>query len=257
MNLLRSVAMAFSMFSRLPMPRVEWKKENMRHMLSALPLVGVVIGLIMFIWLWLCQKLKLNGFVCAAGITLLPVFISGGIHMDGFMDTCDALASHAPIEKKREILKDSHAGAFAVLGCGMYLLLYAALASELEPLPNTAAVLLLVHVASRAGGALLSTALNGAKEGLLQSFKAASSKSALCAACIWLLAALAGLIHFAPIWGIGMMAAECVCLVCCAAMAKRQFGGISGDIAGFTIQLGELIMLAAYVFSQKAVALWC
>ena len=45
MNALRSIAMAFAMFSRIPMPRIEWKKENMRYMLCALPLVGAAIGL--------------------------------------------------------------------------------------------------------------------------------------------------------------------------------------------------------------------
>ena len=50
MNALRSIAMAFAMFSRIPMPRIEWKKENMRYMLCALPLVGAALGLALTIW---------------------------------------------------------------------------------------------------------------------------------------------------------------------------------------------------------------
>ena len=55
-------------------------------------------------------------FLQAAGFTLLPVVVTGGIHLDGFGDTLDALASHAEPERKREILKDPRAGIFAVIG---------------------------------------------------------------------------------------------------------------------------------------------
>ena len=57
-------------------------------------------------------------------------FVTGGIHMDGFMDTSDALASWHPKERRLEILKDSHVDAFAVLGCAGYLLLHTALLSK-------------------------------------------------------------------------------------------------------------------------------
>ena len=46
-DVLRSAAMAFLMFSVIPMPRVEWKKENMRYMLCCLPL-GSQFGIIGF-----------------------------------------------------------------------------------------------------------------------------------------------------------------------------------------------------------------
>ena len=55
MNILRSIVMAFCMFSRIPMPNVEWKNENMRYMLCAFPLVGAVIGLILWLWQLLCR----------------------------------------------------------------------------------------------------------------------------------------------------------------------------------------------------------
>ena len=55
-DLLRSVAMAFQMFSVFPMPNVEWKKENMKYMLCALPLVGAVIALALRLWLLLRRR---------------------------------------------------------------------------------------------------------------------------------------------------------------------------------------------------------
>ena len=88
-DVLRSAAMAFLMFSVIPMPRVEWKKENMRYMLCCLPLVGAVIAGALYVWMLLSRELGFGRVLYAAGLTLLPVLLSGGIHLDGFCDTAD------------------------------------------------------------------------------------------------------------------------------------------------------------------------
>ena len=64
----------------------------------------------------------------AAGFALIPVWITGGIHLDGYADTCDALSSYGDREKKLEILKDPHCGAFAVIRLCSYFLAYFACA---------------------------------------------------------------------------------------------------------------------------------
>ena len=94
-TLFRSAAMAFSMFSVVPVPMVEWKKENMKYMLCALPLVGVVIGAALWVWYVLCRWLSLGTILFAAGMTLIPPALSGGIHLDGFCDTCLLYTSDA------------------------------------------------------------------------------------------------------------------------------------------------------------------
>ena len=53
--------------------------------------------------------------------------------MDGLLDVIDARASHGETEKKLEILKDPHTGAFAIIGCGVYLLVYLAAFQEMRP----------------------------------------------------------------------------------------------------------------------------
>lgn len=72
----------------------------------------------------------MRNVVFAGVMTLLPVLVNGGIHMDGFLDTMDALNSYGSREKKLEILKDSRTGAFAVIGFGLYLVASLALWSE-------------------------------------------------------------------------------------------------------------------------------
>ena len=111
MIVLQTIAVAFAMFSAVPVPQFGWNEKNMRYALCAFPLVGLLCGV-----LWcVCGVLPLPAPARAAGFCLVPVWVTGGIHLDGYADTCDALASYGDREKKLEILKDPHCGAFAVI----------------------------------------------------------------------------------------------------------------------------------------------
>ena len=118
-----SFVIAFSTYSKIPMPQVEWSEANMRHTLSFFPLVGAVLGLLFCAAARICALLNLGPVLTAAVLTALPVLLTGGIHLDGYCDTIDALSSHAPREKKLQILKDSNAGAFAVIWCCVWFVL--------------------------------------------------------------------------------------------------------------------------------------
>ncbi len=124
MNLLRTVAAAFSMYSAIPMPQFAWDEKTTRYLLCAFPLVGGVVGGAVWGWLWFCGRFQIGRVLLAAAATTIPVLITGGIHLDGFCDTVDALASHAPTEQKLQILKDAHLGAFALIGCCLYPVSY-------------------------------------------------------------------------------------------------------------------------------------
>ncbi|MBR6569913.1 MAG: adenosylcobinamide-GDP ribazoletransferase, partial [Clostridia bacterium] len=113
MRLIRSLAIAFSTYSRIPMPQVEWSDENRKYTMCFFPLIGAVIGLLLGAWLWLCDVLAIGAVLRGAVGALLPLLVTGGIHMDGFMDTMDAMASWQTRARRLEILKDSHTGAFA------------------------------------------------------------------------------------------------------------------------------------------------
>ena len=73
-----------------------------------------------------------NGFIAVA-LVLVPVIVTGGIHVDGLLDTSDALSSWRDREKRLEILKDSHAGAFAVItACVYFLTMYGGMSQIVE-----------------------------------------------------------------------------------------------------------------------------
>ena len=99
MSLIRSFLIAFSTYSRIPVPQVEWTEENRKYAMCFFPLVGAVLGLILWGWLALCDAAGFGLMVRGAVAALLPLAVTGGIHMDGYMDTLDVLMH------KREIIK--------------------------------------------------------------------------------------------------------------------------------------------------------
>lgn len=253
MTVLRSLAMAFLMYSRVPMPQVEWKDENMAYAMGFFPVVGLLEGLVLIIWYQLCTALSIGALLFAAGAVLLPVAVNGGIHLDGFCDCCDALASHQSRERKLEIMKDSAAGAFAVICCCAYLIVYVALWSEIERGGAVMAALALVPVLSRAlSGFAAVTFKNARTGGLLATFsKAADGKKVRVIMVLWFIAAVAAMAAFSPAVGAACILGALAMFVYYRVSAYRQFGGITGDTAGWFLQLCELICAAAAVLAQK------
>lgn len=262
-NLLRSCALAFSCFSRVPMPQVAWTEDALRTMLCFFPLVGVVIGVAEWVWLALCGALGFAPVLVGAGLALVPALVTGGIHLDGFCDVVDAQASHAEPARKREILKDSHVGAFAVIGVAGYLLMYAALgadATQLAGAPAHGAAALAAacvpacllgcgHVQARCLSGLATAVFpKNAGRGMLAAFHDAAGKRAV---PVTLAAEYVVFVGIACVLNreIGIVMAACglVSLGALHRFARRQFGGMSGDLAGWFLQVAELAMLAGAV----------
>ena len=256
MNVLHSLALAFSSFSRIPVPHVEWREENMRYLMCCFPVVGVVIGGVLGAWCWLADALGFGPVLFGAGLALIPVAITGGIHLDGFCDVVDAQSSHASPERKRAILKDPHIGAFAAIGVAAYLVAYTAFASELAPSWQLAVLLGGLHVISRclSGVATVAFPANASKGMLAQFHDSADNKLVLLALVVelCLCAAAMALVHPAALT---IPALGLVCLALMYLFAQRQFGGMSGDLAGFFLQCAELAMLIGLVVVLKVVPL--
>ena len=254
MKLLYSCIIAISMYSRIPMPQIRWTKERMKHALCFFPLVGLIQGLLLALWLWLgeevfCLSYVMTGLWAAA----LPVLITGGIHLDGFLDTMDGVCSYGDREKKLEILKDPHLGAFAVIYTFAYMLLYAGASCEFAARADAGARFLpaLFMTMERAFSGLAVLLFPSAKkDGLAVSFaQAAEKKTDVWGMMAWPLAA------GAAAWFLGdvsWLLAAAVFFVLLFILfgwfyrwSKKQFGGITGDLAGFYLQTGELLCLIA------------
>lgn len=247
MKLFASFCMAFRMYTRFPVPSVEWKEENMDLMFCFFPGIGLAVGAVVWVvWragMWLGPE----GFLLPAVLTVLPLLLTGKIHMDGYMDTLDALGSWGEQKRKLEILKDSHTGAFAVIGCGIWLLVcfggWTEISSEKQVI-----CIWMGYILSRAlsGFSVVTFPKAGQKSSTVAVFSQAANKRIVkvTIACWFFVCAAAG------IWLCGWMAAAAVIVLLAVFgyywnMSRAQFGGITGDLAGYFLQVGELAVLLA------------
>ena len=249
--MISTVIVAFSMFSAIPMPQTEWTNKSMRYALCAFPLIGAVIGALVCLWRFVCLRMEFSEWILAAGICVLPVLVTGGIHLDGFLDTVDALSSYQPLEKKLQILKDSHAGAFAIImGCAYFTLglgVWSEMKTELLP------VMAVAFALSRAlSGLALSTFPKANKSGSLSMFSDAAQKKILLGTLtLWILACGAAALWLNPVIGGIMLLTQAAVFWYYHHVAMKEFGGTTGDIAGFFVQVCELACACTVMLGGK------
>ena len=245
MTILQTIAVAFAMFSALPVPQFEWNEKNMRYAMCAFPLIGLVCG-----GLWcLCGVLPLPDMARAAAFCLVPVAVTGGIHLDGYADTSDALSSYGDREKKLEILKDSHCGAFAVIRLCSYFVAYFGLCGSVQFTPRVGLCWTLALVLERAFSGLAVAAFPMAKNtGLAHTFATAADRTAVRNVLAVLAVLLCGALL--ALGGGALAAAAILLFLWYHHVAVQQLGGITGDLAGWFLQKTELWMLAALCACQ-------
>jgi adenosylcobinamide-GDP ribazoletransferase len=148
----KALLAAFQFLTRLPIPvRFEYTENVCRRSVIFYPLVGAVIGLLLS--LAGAGLLHIVPVLPAACLLLvLWVGLTGGLHLDGLMDTADGILSHRPREQMLEIMKDSRVGAMGVIVCVLQMLLKFALLYSLltsSKWPSAGLLLLVVPIWSR------------------------------------------------------------------------------------------------------------
>ena len=237
------------MYSKIPMPQVEWNKENMKYALCFFPVIGVIIGGLS----WIVGGFLLDGdcgkILFAVIMTLLPVVITGGIHLDGFMDTVDAISAYGDREKRLAILKDSHAGAFSLLYLCCYFLACLGFWSEVSK--DMLPVLAGGYVLSRALSGFSVVSFKAARDsGLAKTFQEGANRlSTRIVMIFFILAAVLWIVANSVVIGGTVVLMAGLIFIYYRLMAMKQFGGITGDLAGYFLQLCELAMLIGVVLA--------
>lgn len=248
--MLKSMVIAFSTYSKIPMPRIEWEEKSMRYSMCFFPLVGFVIGLCSLGLFYGMSALGFGRLAKAAALTALPVFISGGIHMDGYLDTMDAKSSYKSREEKLEILKDPHTGAFAIICGGVYLILCFGFLTEIGK--EEISLLALGYVYSRTLSAISVVSFQKAKkDGMLAAAAEASRKNVKWILLTELLLCMGGYLYLSPVLGGICILIGILTFFYYRNMSYRVFGGITGDLAGYFLQLCELWILLGIVWIPK------
>jgi len=227
------------------MPQTKWDDDALKLVIAFLPLVGVVAGGAVWGWQVLCRALEFSAVLFASVAVALPIFITGGIHMDGFCDTSDALASYQEKGRSLEIMKDPHVGAFALIRLGIYLLVNFALLYELFARGYDTGIGFL-YVLSRCFAAESAMTMpNARKDGMLAEFTEHADRPKV-GVPLALLAAFATAGWIVVTFPHGL-AGPLLCLpvtLWYRGMTRKRFGGVTGDTTGYFLQMIELTLLA-------------
>lgn len=240
MHVIKSFFIAFSMYSKIPMPQFEWREEDMKYILCFFPWVGAVIGGLLYLWGMLCEKMEMGALCYTLIGGAIPLLITGGIHVDGFVDTMDAFHSYQPREKKLEILKDAHIGAFAVIMLAAYGLVYLGAFSELREKRLFGSFCAGFFLARCLSGIGVVSFPSAKRDGLLYLF-ASNAHKRIVRGALYLqgAACIAFMLWQAPAVG-GIMAAAALCAFAYYYYrCKKEIGGITGDTAGYFVLLCE------------------
>ena len=237
---LNAFAMCQSMFCAIPFPGNIWDEKARDKMLLFLPIVGLEMGALWACLAWLCGMFGLPALVKGLILAIFPFLVAGFIHLDGYMDVTDAVKSCRSLERRREILKDSHVGAFAVIGIVLLMLAQFAFLASVSAEANTW-ILLFVPAVSRCGSSLAVTVLKPMNTSqYAQQKKPGSHVVVLVAMTVifvaagFLLCGKYGFVLLGCLAGYGLALRK----------AYKSLDGMNGDISGYALTFGELCAVA-------------
>lgn len=246
---------AWQLLTIIPSPsryRV-YSVEDLGRSISFFPIVGLFLGLVLF-GLDYGLGLFLPSIVVNILLIIALVILTGALHLDGFVDTCDGLVVRSSASDKLKIMADAHVGVFGVVGaCCLILAKFAALFALPEGL--RASALILMPIFSRWGMAYAIYVFSPAKaEGLGWDAKQRTNWKGFTAATIIALVIALALLNW---WGAALLAVLSLILWAASKLLSTRFGGLTGDNYGAINEFAEVVVIIlAFIIAQLGGASW-
>ena len=234
---------AIQFLTSIPLPRRrEASPEDLGHSTTYFPVVGLIIGIILGGLNWLLS-LVLPPAVVTALLLVVLVIITGALHLDGFVDTCDGIAGHKSVEDRWRVMRDSRAGAFGIIGIVLLLLVnYVSLNSILETF--IMATLLFMPVVSRRAIVYAIFVYPYARpSGLGTAFKQTTKWPQFIAATLITLVVAAALYPLCQLTCLLVIFGVCLVTAVFSLYLKRKFSGLTGDTYGAINEVAEVMVL--------------
>lgn len=250
-KLYNSFLIAFSMYSKIPMPQCEWTEENMAYSMCFFPWIGAAIGAVTWLFGLFGAGWGLSTPFYTVILVMIPLVLTGGIHLDGLLDTSDAMSSYQSRERRLEIMKDSNSGAFAVITCVVYFMFYYGVYSEVTP--RALPILALSFCLSRTLSALAIVIFPKArKTGSASTIARGAKDTQVKITMLVYLVVIFGAMLFFD-WKLGIL-----CYLTAGIVfyfyhrnSMKYFGGTTGDLAGCFLSMCEILMACAVVLGAR------
>lgn len=228
------------LFSVIPVGNRVWDEKSMPYVLASFPLVGLVIGVIWYLFTEIIYMIGFPLYLSVVFVMLVPFLLSGFIHIDGFMDTSDAVFSSVSREKRLEILKDSRSGTFAVVS--VIILFLILLPSVYYAYINKDYFIMLVFIPVISRG-LCSIAIYTLKSvsenGMAASLKKGSGLCQILIVISTLLLAIITSFALCKITALAVLFAEILFFALAVLFGYKRLQGICGDLCGFALSISE------------------
>ncbi len=247
---MKGLMLLFQFMTRLPVPgKHDYDAEEMGRSFKYFPIVGMVIGVILWgAYLALANFID-NRYALALLVVLLEVVLTGGLHLDGLADTFDGIFSYRSKHRMLEIMRDSRLGANGALALIIGFLLKIFLLVEVG-FP----VLLIMPVIARLNSVVNAGVAKYARPtGMGKALVANTNAAGVVVATV--LTAGFTLVAAPVLEGsiAGWLLTIPVAMILGAYFAKlmeRKIGGITGDTMGAVVELTEVVVLftAAIIF---------
>lgn len=242
MKFITGFFMAWGNFITLPCPYKRWDGQLKNMMLAFLPSVGLVIGILWMAVFGLLIYLQLPLSLISFAMVFYIFVVCGFMHMDGFMDCNDAILSRRPLEERQRILKDSTVGAFAVVTVAFLLLAWFAAMQEAIYHITYVDLLILPVISRGIGGMSVLTYKPIGHSQYVEDYKEPGRGKYRAAVALQMVIVI-GIVIFLgrhPVKTLTCAAVIAITAFFACAYARKQLGGMSGDIAGYTICISEL-----------------
>lgn len=239
----KAFIVAFSMYSKIPMPGFKWNSDDMKYHFCFFPLIGAVIGLLEFAWLEAFLHFQFDRILFNLFAAAIPVLVTGGIHLDGFIDTMDALHSYQDREKKLEILKDPHVGAFGIICLAMFFLITIGFLFASTKFIAYICICFSFVISRALSGISVSIFKKAKAQGMAHSSGTNLNRkivvSVLIVETVAAIGAMFYLCNGNIIFPVVTVSAIGFVFMYYYFMSRKNFGGITGDIAGFFVCASE------------------
>lgn len=254
-NVVNSLLTAFSMYSILPVKSVDWNKNTMAYALCFFPFVGVFICVMFLLSSYVFVTFNMSPLLSGTTSMLIPIIITGKIHLDGLMDTGDAISSYKSVETKLEILKDPHVGAFGVISLVIYIIINLTFFIEFFQYKNDFLIIGIGYFLSRAYSAYSICNFKKAKNsGLAYIFSENSKKILVSNVNLFFI-----IISNITIVYLNITLGSLICIIgflwflMYKNISYKKFNGITGDLAGYFLCWFETIILVIIVLFNNIV----
>lgn len=247
---------AFAMYSKIPMPPADWEKENMKYALCFFPWVGLAVGAVSAVLFWLLQQIGAGSMLRAAVLTAVPVLVTGGIHLDGYLDTMDALSSWREKQQPTGNLKrPARRSICDYYGMSVFCTVRGrSRRTCLEDFSGVCIWLRSFEIVQRSFDRVFP---NANPKGTAAAFGMSAEEKRTAAVLVVTIFAVTVLSASFCVWAaLDVLVVSALVFCYYKWKSSKYFGGITGDLAGYFLSLCELAQLLSLVVLSLGMENW-